>query len=80
MGPCVHFILSPYSPKVCLTFLLSIAWSVSLNPKGGTYAATGGSGNVTIHSAEPETFGEQRTVLQNGRGRFGMRCSHVGIP
>ncbi|KAI0265206.1 WD repeat-containing protein 61 [Gloeopeniophorella convolvens] len=52
------------------------SWSVSLNPKGGTYAATGGSGNVTIHSAEPETFGEQRAVLQSGRGKFGMRCSH----
>ncbi|KAH9977596.1 WD repeat-containing protein 61 [Lactifluus volemus] len=52
------------------------SWSVSLNPKGGTYAATGGSGNVTIHSAEPETFGEQRTILQSGRGKFGMRCSH----
>lgn len=65
--------------KVCLPCFLSTAWSVSLNPKGGTYAATGGSGNVTIHSAEPETFGEQRTFLQSGRGKFGMRCSHVGI-
>jgi len=52
------------------------SWSVSLNPKGGTYAATGGSGNVTIHSAEPETFGEQRAILQSGRGKFGMRCRH----
>ncbi|KAJ3488517.1 hypothetical protein NLI96_g2788 [Meripilus lineatus] len=32
------------------------AWSVSLHPKGGTYAATGGSGNITIHSAEPSSF------------------------
>ncbi len=55
------------------------AWSVSLNPKGGTYAATGGSGNVTVHSAEPESFGERRTTLPSGRGKFGMRCSHVGI-
>ncbi|KAF8484580.1 WD repeat-containing protein 61 [Russula ochroleuca] len=52
------------------------SWSVSLNPKGGTYAATGGSGNVTIHSAEPETFGERRTTLSSGRGKFGMRCNH----
>ncbi|KAI0000061.1 WD repeat-containing protein 61 [Russula vinacea] len=52
------------------------SWSVSLNPKGGTYAATGGSGNVTIHSAEPETFGERRTTMSSGRGKFGMRCSH----
>lgn len=52
------------------------SWSVSLNPRGSTFAATGGSGNVTIHSAEAETFGEQRTTLQSGRGKFGMRCSH----
>jgi len=52
------------------------SWSVSLNPKGSTYAATGGSGNVTIHSAEPETFGEQRTILPSGRGKFGMQCGH----
>ncbi|KAI0053797.1 WD repeat-containing protein 61 [Auriscalpium vulgare] len=52
------------------------AWSVSLNPRGGTYASTGGSGNVTIHSALPETFGQQQAVLQSGRGKFGMRCSH----
>src|SRR5260221_2442466 len=65
--------------KVCLTYFLSTAWSVSLNRKGGTYAATGGSGNVTIHSAEPETFGERRTALPSGRGKFGMRCNHVGV-
>ncbi|KAI0068487.1 WD repeat-containing protein 61 [Artomyces pyxidatus] len=52
------------------------SWSVSLNPRGGTYASTGGSGNVTIHSAEPDTFGQQQSVLQSGRGKFGMRCSH----
>jgi len=62
-----------------LALFLSTAWSVSLNPKGSTYAATGGSGNVTIHSAEPETFGEQRTTLQSGRGKFGMQCSHVRV-
>lgn len=59
--------------------MLVTAWSVSLNPRGSTFAATGGSGNVTIHSAEAETFGEQRTTLQSGRGKFGMRCSHVGV-
>ncbi len=62
-----------------LSNLSPTAWSVSLNPKGGTYAATGGSGNVTIHSAEPETFGERRTALPSGRGKFGMRCNHVGV-
>lgn len=34
---------------------------------------------MTIHSAEAETFGEQRATLQSGRGKFGMRCSHVGV-
>jgi hypothetical protein len=78
--------VSPYVQCIllrCITEGLSnlypTAWSVSLNPKGGTYAATGGSGSVSIHSAEPETFGERRTVLPSGRGKFGMRCSHVGI-
>ena len=60
-------------------FIPVTAWSVSLNPRGSTFAATGGSGNVTIHSAEAETFGEQRTTLQSGRGKFGMRCRHVGF-
>ncbi|KAI0076931.1 WD repeat-containing protein 61 [Panus rudis PR-1116 ss-1] len=52
------------------------AWSVSLNPKGGTYAATGGSGNVSIHSAESATFGEHRSTLPSGRSKFGMYCKH----
>jgi len=54
-----------------------IAWSVSLNPKGGTYASTSGSGNVTIHSAEVGNFGERLTTLPSGRNKFGMRCKHV---
>ena len=54
------------------------AWSVSLNPKGGTYASTGGSGNVTIHSAESASFGERRATLTSGRSKFGMFCKHVG--
>ncbi|KAH9943254.1 WD repeat-containing protein 61 [Epithele typhae] len=52
------------------------SWSVSLNPKGGTYASTGGSGNVTIHSAETPTFGERRATLKSGRSKFGMFCKH----
>lgn len=52
------------------------AWSVSINPKGGTYASTGGTGNVTIHSAEPSTFGERRSMLPSGRSKFGMFCKH----
>ena len=73
--PCKSFVsISTVHPVLLVT-----AWSVSLNPKGSTFAATGGSGNVTIHSAEAETFGEQRATLQSGRGKFGMRCSHVGV-
>lgn len=56
------------------------AWSVSLHPKGGTYAATGGTGNITIHSAESSSFGERKSTLSSGRNKFGMFCKHVGHP
>ncbi|EIN11018.1 WD repeat-containing protein 61 [Punctularia strigosozonata HHB-11173 SS5] len=52
------------------------SWSVSLNPKGGTYASTGGSGNVTIHSADPSSFGQRQATLTSGRMKFGMYCVH----
>ncbi|KII94561.1 hypothetical protein PLICRDRAFT_33361 [Plicaturopsis crispa FD-325 SS-3] len=52
------------------------SWSVSLNPRGGTYASTGGSGNVTIHSADPDTFGQRRASLPSNRNKFGMHCTH----
>jgi hypothetical protein len=55
------------------------AWSVSLNPTGGNYAATGGSGNVLIHSAQPDNFGEHLATLSTGRSKFGMYCTHVGV-
>ncbi|KAF5329035.1 hypothetical protein D9611_013880 [Ephemerocybe angulata] len=52
------------------------SWSVSLNPKGGTYASTGGSGSVTVHSAQAENFGERLSVIPSGRNKFGMSCAH----
>ncbi|KZT06556.1 WD repeat-containing protein 61 [Laetiporus sulphureus 93-53] len=52
------------------------SWSVSLHPSGETYASTGGSGNVTIHSAESKSFGERRATLKSGRAKFGMFCKH----
>jgi len=52
------------------------SWSVSLSPKGGTYASTGGSGNVTIHSADPESFGSHRATLTSGRNKYGMCCKY----
>ncbi|TFY67520.1 hypothetical protein EVG20_g3918 [Dentipellis fragilis] len=52
------------------------SWSISLNPKGGTYASTGGSGNVTIHSAEQDGFGQPMATLPSGRNKFGMQCMH----
>ncbi|KAI0315149.1 WD repeat-containing protein 61 [Amylostereum chailletii] len=53
------------------------SWSVSMNPRGGTYASTGGSGNITIHSAAPDsTFGQKKDVLSSGRNKFGMRCAY----
>ena len=54
-----------------------LAWSVSLNPQGETYASTGISGNVFIHSAQPSNFGERLSTLPSGRHKFGMFCSHV---
>jgi len=55
------------------------AWSVSLNPKGETYASCGGSGNVFVHSAQTENFGERLSTLTTGRHKFGMHCSHVCV-
>ncbi|KAJ7595039.1 WD repeat-containing protein 61 [Mycena floridula] len=53
------------------------SWTASLNPQNGTtYASSGGSGNVTIHSAQPDNFGERISVLSSGRNKFGMHCSH----
>lgn len=53
------------------------AWGVSIHPSGETYASTGASGNVLIHSAKPESFGERRTTLSSGRPKFGMTCTYV---
>ncbi|KAJ7639146.1 WD repeat-containing protein 61 [Roridomyces roridus] len=53
------------------------SWSVSLSPNGETYAATGGSGNVTVYSAQPgDKFGERVASLASGRTKFGMCCKH----
>ncbi|KAJ7490260.1 WD repeat-containing protein 61 [Mycena galericulata] len=52
------------------------SWSVSLSPGGETYAATGGSGNVVVYSAQPETFGQRVASLASGRSKFGMFCKH----
>ncbi|KAH7104678.1 WD repeat-containing protein 61 [Auriculariales sp. MPI-PUGE-AT-0066] len=51
------------------------AWSVSLHPKGKLYAATGGSGSITIHSATPDAFGSLQRTLSPGRAKFGMFTS-----
>ena len=54
-----------------------LAWSVSLNPRGETYASTGTSKNVFIHSAQTSNFGERLSTLSSGRNKFGMFCAHV---
>ena len=54
-----------------------LAWSVSLNPQGETYASTGTSGNISIHSAQPSNFGERLSTLSSGQSKFGMFCAHV---
>ena len=50
---------------------------MSLNPQGETYASTGASGNVFIHSAQITNFGEKLSTLSPGRNKFGMFCTHV---
>jgi len=52
------------------------SWSVSLNPNGSTYASSSASGNITIHSADPNNFGERLSSLPSGRVKFGMNCRH----
>ncbi|KAI0337983.1 WD repeat-containing protein 61 [Trametopsis cervina] len=52
------------------------AWSVSLHPTGQTFAATGASGSITIHSTDAISFGERKTTLSSGRTRFGMCCKY----
>ncbi|KAL4081294.1 WD40-repeat-containing domain protein [Scleroderma yunnanense] len=52
------------------------SWSVSLNPKGGTYAGSSGSGNVTIYSAKPDSFGTRQAVLSSGKSKYGMHCKY----
>lgn len=66
-------------PNRSVPILCSAAWSVSLHPQGETYASTGSSGNVFIHSAQPNDFGQRISTLASGRQKFGMFCKHVGI-
>jgi len=54
-----------------------LAWSVSLHPQGETYASTGSSGNVTLHSARPDNFGQRLSSFTSGRQKFGMFCAYV---
>jgi hypothetical protein len=80
--PCESLFLSssryPDSPVGARTELdIYAAWSVSLNPNGETYAATGGSGNVVVYSAKADTFGQRVASLASGRSKYGMYCEHV---
>lgn len=62
------------------------AWSVSLSSSGTTYASTGGSGSVTIHSANPsnsakdgmeqDAFGTRIADIPTGRVKFGLFVDH----
>jgi hypothetical protein len=65
------------------------AWAVSLASDGKTYASTGGSGSVTIHSALPSSedmmdsdipsFGTRLTDLPTGRSKFGLFVDHSPV-
>lgn len=52
------------------------SWSVSLSPNCQTYASSGASGNVAIHSANSEIFGQRLSSLPSGRSKFGLHCTH----
>ncbi|KAI0034381.1 hypothetical protein K488DRAFT_84082 [Vararia minispora EC-137] len=52
------------------------AWAITLRPQGDAYAATGSSGDVTVHSADPASFGDTLTTLSSGRAKFGLRCAY----
>lgn len=63
------------------------AWAVSLASDGKTYASTGGSGSVTIHSAFPsasadmmdsdsQPFGTRLADIPSGRSKFGLFVDH----
>ncbi|KAI6098511.1 WD40-repeat-containing domain protein [Pisolithus sp. B1] len=52
------------------------SWSVSLNPKGGTYAASSGTGNVNVFSANPDSFGAKQATLVSGKSKYGMVCKY----
>lgn len=71
-------VLPEYFLHAHSSYVYGVAWAVSLNPTGGTYAATGGAGGVTILSASPSSFGEHRaTFTSGGRPKFGMSVAHV---
>jgi len=60
----VSYILSIQMRNSLIEF--STAWSVSLNPKGGTYASTGGSGNVTYTLLNQATLENDWKLFQVG--------------
>ena len=81
MGPdseaCKFYTFFPFF--TFYLFFLGLAWSVSLNPQGETYASTGTSGNIFIHSAQTSNFGERLSTLSSGQNKFGMFCAHVRL-
>lgn len=64
-----------------------IAWSVALCSDGKTYASTGASGGITIHSAVPsseaeegeDSFGTRLTHLSSGRSKFGLDLKYSPV-
>ena len=57
-----------------------VAWTVAINPDGNTYASTGSTGLLRIHSAQPGTFGETLESLSprtDGKNKFGMSLAYV---
>jgi hypothetical protein len=68
--------------------ILDLAWAVSLCSDGKTYASTGGSGAVTLHSVEPsfsyngdggDAFGVRLAHIPTGRSKFGFYLDYSPV-
>jgi WD repeat-containing protein 61 len=65
---------------------LDVAWAVSLCADGKTYASTGASGGITIHSATPsssseseDAFGTRLAHIPSGRSKFGLDLEYSPV-
>jgi hypothetical protein len=78
-GSCVYRLWEPIV-SFCLFGGLVVAWAISLCADGKTYASTGASGGITIHSvgssssdeSSGDAFGTHLAHVPSGRSKFGL--------